>query len=57
LELVVCPTLCFKNSHVDTLSIAIRGLVIIVAHASDAKETEETDVLLSIVDMAVITGY
>jgi exonuclease III len=51
------PTLCFKDSHVEILSITIRGLMIIGVHAPDGKETGRTDVLLSILDRAVITGY
>jgi len=57
LEPLVTPILCFKDSHVEILSITIRGLVIIGIYAPDGKETEGTDALLSILDRAVSTGY
>jgi len=57
LEPLVTPILCFKDGHVEILSITIRGLVIIGVYAPDGKETEGTDILLSILDRAVITGY
>ena len=57
LEPLLTPILCFKDSHVEILSITIRGLLIIGVCAPDGKETEGTDVLLSILDRAVTTGY
>jgi hypothetical protein len=56
LEPLLTPISCSKDSHVEILSITFRGLLIIVVYASDGKETEGTDVLLSILDRAVITG-
>ena len=49
LEPLLKPTLCFKDSHVEILSIAIRGLLI--------KDVYAPDGLLSILDTGVITGY
>jgi hypothetical protein len=49
--------LFFKDSHVEILSFTIRGLLIIGVYAPDGKETEGTDVVLSILDRAVSTGY
>ena len=57
LEPLVTPILCFKDTHVEILSITIRGLLIIGVYAPDGKETEGTDVLLSILERAVSTGY
>jgi len=57
LEPLVTPILCFKDSDVEILSITTRGLLIIGVYAPDGKETEGTDVLLSILDKAVTTGY
>jgi len=57
LEALVTPIFFFKDSHVEILSITIRGLLIIGVYAPDGKETEGTDVLLSILDRAVSTGY
>jgi hypothetical protein len=47
----------FKESRVKILSITIRGLLIIGLYAPDGKETEGTDVLLSILDRAVTTFH
>jgi len=51
------PLCASMDSHVEILSSSIRGLLIIGVYAPDGKETEGTDVLLSILDRAVITGY
>jgi len=50
------PTLCVKDSHVEIVSVRIPGILSIRACARHGKESEETDVLLSILDRAVITG-
>jgi len=57
LEPFVTPILCFKDSHVEILSITITGLLIIGVYAPHGKETEGTDVLLWILDRAISTGY
>jgi hypothetical protein len=57
LEPLLTPTLCFKDSHVEILSITFRGLLILRVYASDGKETEGTDVLLSLLDRSVMNGY
>ena len=53
LEPLLTPILCFKDSHVEILSITIRGLLIIGVYAPDGKETEGADVVLSILERAV----
>jgi len=57
LERLLTPILSFKDSHVEILSITIRGLLIIGVYAPDGKETEGTDALLSILDRVVTTEY
>jgi len=46
-----------KDCHVEILSITIRGILLIGVYARDGKETEGTDVLLSILETAVTNGY
>jgi hypothetical protein len=57
LKPLLTRTLCFKRSHVKILSITIFGLLIIGVYPPDGKDTKIANVLPSILDKAVMTGY